>query len=210
VPRIRSVHPDVVDDDVVADMSPYAFRTWVLLWTHLDDEGRGLDSAKLWAGKLYSLNDKMTSERVEKDLSELEERGLLVRYEVDGRRYLSAKPGSWKKYQKPQHPTPSKLPPIPPPEVLMSNSGAPHPGEELEVEGSCIGEEGESEGESEHAPEPDAPVDNPIARSLQDRCATVPQRVSRRPSLSVVKGQGAAETPAAHDVRGVVTNGAHS
>lgn len=113
MPRIRSVHPDICHDDAVAGLSSYAFRTWVLLWTHLDDEGRGLDNAKLWAGLLYPLNDKMTSERVERDLAELEASNLLVRYEVDGRRYLSAKPESWKQRQRPQKPTPSKLPPVP-------------------------------------------------------------------------------------------------
>lgn len=145
MPRIRSIHPDIADDEVVAELSAYAFRTWVMLWTYLDDDGRGVDSAKLWAGKLYSLNDKMTAERVEKDLSELEERGLLIRYEVDGRRYLTCKPAQWKRWQKPQHPTPSKLPPLPPPLVLMSPTGAAPLGE-VGV-GSCVGVEGESEGE---------------------------------------------------------------
>ena len=148
MPRIRSIHPDTCDDEVVAELSAYAFRTWVLLWTHMDDKGRAVDSAKLWAGKLYPLNDKMTTERVEKDLAELAAAGLLVRYEVDGRRFLTAKPSSWAKWQKPQHPTPSKLPPPP----VGSDSGASH--EDVEsgslrrgMEGSCSGGEGESEGE---------------------------------------------------------------
>lgn len=144
VPRIRSIPPDACDDDVIAATSTYAFRTWVFLWTHLDDMGRGVDSAKLWAGKLYSLNDKMTEDRVEKDLSELEERGLLIRYEVDGKRYLACAPAYWS-WQKPQHPTPSKLPPVPPPEDFVSAAGAAPSG----VEGSEGGveKEGESEGE---------------------------------------------------------------
>lgn len=144
MPRIRSIHPDICDDEVVAELSPYAFRTWVLLWTHLDDDGRGLDSPKLWAGKLYPLNDKMTTERVEKDLSELEERGLLIRYEVDGKRLLTCKPGAWKQWQKPQHPTKSKLS-APPPEALMSGSRvAPVGVVGSGVEGS--GEDGASPG----------------------------------------------------------------
>lgn len=172
MPRIRSVHPDIVDDEVVAELSPYAFRTWVMLWTHLDDAGRGVDSPKLWAGKLYPLNDKMTEERVEKDLTELEERGLLVRYEVDGRRYLSAKVSSWPKYQKPQHPTPSKLPPIPPPEHLMSDTGAPQGG--VEVERRCIEEEGESEGEG-------AAPDSRSVSSLEQRAIDAGRRMKLVP-----------------------------
>jgi hypothetical protein len=164
MPRIRSVHPDICDDEVIAVLSPYAFRTWVLLWTHLDDKGRGVDSPKLWAGKLYPLNDKMTEERVERDLSELVDRGLLYRYEVDGRRYLTAKPEAWARWQKPQHPTPSKLPEPPlstfhpspqeplsnSPENLTSGSGG------RGGEGRGAGEEGESEGEAASRP----PVDN--------------------------------------------------
>lgn len=156
MPRIRSIHPDICDDDTVAELSPYAFRTWVLLWTHLDDKGRGIDSPKLWAGKLYSLNDKMTAERVEKDLTELEERGLLVRYEVDGKRYLSCKPESWARWQRPQHPTPSKLPPPPAnyteaPEPLVSVSGAAHSVVEGREGKTEMEKEGESEGESQSA-----------------------------------------------------------
>jgi len=165
VPRIRSIHPDTCDDEVVARLSPYAFRTWVLLWTHLDDKGRGVDSAKLWAGKLYPLNDKMTEERVEKDLAELEAEGLLHRYEVAGRRYLSCKPESWARWQKPQHPTPSKLPEPP---LFVSGSGE---AQEAVANGSLSSggelsvdvEEGESEGE---VADP-VPVDKPSP--LQER-----------------------------------------
>lgn len=149
MPRIRSVHPDICNDEVLAEVSAYAERTWVRLWTHLDDKGRGPDNPKLWAGLLYPLHDDVTPERVERDLAELEARGLILRYVADGKKWLCAKPSGWAKYQKPQHPTPSK---IPPPEELMRNAGAAH----SVVEGSCIGEEGESEGEARQRP----PVDN--------------------------------------------------
>lgn len=146
MPRIRSIHPDACDDELVAQITPAAFRTWVLLWTHLDDKGRGVDSAKLWAGKLYSLNDHMTADKVERDLAELAACGLLIRYEVDGKKYLTCKPESWARWQKPQHPTPSKLPP-------PDTSGVAHEGFASGSSGSggersCYGVEGESEGEA--------------------------------------------------------------
>lgn len=145
MPRIRSVHPDICNDDDVAGLSPYAFRTWVMLWTHLDDKGRGIDNAKLWAGVLYPLNDKMTAERVERDLAELEASNLLIRYEVDGRRYLSAKPSSWAERQKPQKPTPSKLPPIPTTRLALGQLPTG-------VEGCRSGAEGVCETEPDRPP----------------------------------------------------------
>lgn len=152
MPRIRSIHPDICDDEVVAELSAYAFRTWVLLWTHLDDDGRGPDNAKLWKGKLYSLSDDVTSDRVERDLAELSARGLLIRYEAEGRRWLTAKPEAWKKYQRPQKPTPSKLP-APPVRLPDSYTTATEPVVHGEVDGgkgnrSGAKVEGESEGEA--------------------------------------------------------------
>jgi hypothetical protein len=150
VPRIRSIHPDICDDETVAELSAYAFRTWVLLWTHLDDDGRGIDNPKLWKGKLYPLSDDVTSDRVERDLSELTACGLLIRYEANGRRWITAKPEAWKKYQRPQKPTPSKLPA--PPVPLRDTSGSATArssrglgvgdGVELEAEGESEGEDG--------------------------------------------------------------------
>ena len=174
MPRIRSVHPDICDDETLAEVTAYAERTFIRLWTHLDDKGRGVDNAKLWKGKLYPLHDDVTWDRVERDLAELTACGLLIRYEVDGKRYLCAKPSTWTKYQKPQHPTPSKLPEPP------ASSRSPHeasPGSSSGVEGRCIGGEGESEGEVEHRPAIASPVDNPLARratQLEQRFSLIP------------------------------------
>lgn len=147
MPRIRSIHPDICDDEVLAAVTAYAERTFLRLWTHLDDKGRGPDNPKLLKGKLYPLHDDVTSDRVERDLSELAACGLLIRYEVEGRRYLCAKPAAWAKYQKPQHPTPSKLPG---PHEASGDLTKPHPGgvgSGVGEESSRQGEEGESEGE---------------------------------------------------------------
>lgn len=177
------MHPDICEDEVVAALSAYAFRTWVLLWTHLDDKGRGPDNAKLLKGKLYPLDDSMTVERVEKDLVELTAKGLLQRYEVDSKRYLTAKPHGWARYQKPQHPTPSKLPPPPDPSRSLMTTHEDdrntHPGGELEKERSGAKGEGESEGEVA----PAAPVDNPApaarrARELADRAMNDSRRTA--------------------------------
>jgi hypothetical protein len=133
-------------------VSASAERTFVRLWTHLDDDGRGVDNAKLWKGKLYPLHDDVTAALVEADLAALAALGLLIRYEADGRRYLSAKAEAWSKWQRPQHPTKSKLPPPPDP---SSNAHEPYAKAPVGGVGSGVGEEssgqggeGESEGEA--------------------------------------------------------------
>jgi len=176
MPRIRSVHPDICNDDTLCGVTAYAERTYVRLWTHLDDKGRGTDNPKLWAGLLYPLHDDVTPDRIERDLAELEACGLILRYEAEGKKWLCAKPSGWAKYQKPQHPTPSKIPG--PRERLMSTSGEAHPGVVggVEVERRCIGEEGESEGEPEQPHPQPAPVDNvtPFQQKLQAMAANPP------------------------------------
>jgi hypothetical protein len=152
MPRIRSVHPALCDDEVMAEASASAERTFVRLWTHLDDKGRGTDNAKLWKGKLYPLHDDVTAVDVEADLCELADLGLIVRYGVDGRRWLSAKGEAWAKWQRPQHPTPSKIPSPPEPSATPPESYASPPvggvGSGVVEESSGQGVEGESEGEA--------------------------------------------------------------
>lgn len=106
--RIRSIHPEACDSEKLAALSDSAERTFFRLLTHTDDEGRAEDRPKLLAAKLYPLHDDKGAGTVDTDLDEIQEVGLLVRYSVDGRCYLAITTfGDW---QKPRHPTPSKLP----------------------------------------------------------------------------------------------------
>lgn len=102
----------------MASVSAEGERTFVRLWTHCDDQGRCLNNPKLIRAALYPLHDSMTAGTLEGDLDELEDAGLILRYEVDGRSYLSIR--SWDEYQHPQRPRASKYPP--PPEA----SASPH------------------------------------------------------------------------------------
>ena len=144
MPRIRSVHPEICEDETLAEVSAYADRTFVRIWTHMDDEGRVVDDARLLKAKLYPLHDSMTAERVEKDLCELAQVGLLQRYEVDGKRYLQAKPKAWARWQNPRRRVQSKLPPCPPPDNVgtrpdnVRTSTAGEVGVDGEVEGDGV------------------------------------------------------------------------
>lgn len=112
MPRIRSIHPEICESEQLADVSARAERTYTRLWTHLDDEGRGRDRPKLLAAKLFPYHDDMDGRAVDEDLDALAAAGLLVRYEVDGVRYLAVR-GAWDRWQQPSAPRPSAFPPPP-------------------------------------------------------------------------------------------------
>lgn len=108
--RIRSVHPDLCVSETMAAVSARAERTFVRLWTHCDDEGRCRDDSRLLRAALYPLHDDVAPADVDDDLDELAAEGvdLVVRYEVDGKRFVAVR--SWGEFQHPQRPTKSKLP----------------------------------------------------------------------------------------------------
>lgn len=108
--RIRSVHPDICRDRDLAKVSAEAERTFVRLWPHLDDEGRVMEDHDLMKADLYPVHANVSVVDLIADLDELVAAGLLLRYEKDGERFLSAKPEPWAKYQKPRHRYLSDLP----------------------------------------------------------------------------------------------------
>lgn len=97
------------------------------LISHADDEGKLKGEPVAVRSVVYPF-DLFGPKTIEEDLQALEEEGLIQQYEVDGDRYILLR--KWGKYQKPSHPTPSKIPDPPsktsgePPETLQSNSGA--------------------------------------------------------------------------------------
>lgn len=107
--RIRSVHPEICTDDALALLPAEVERTFVRLWTHLDDEGRCVDDPRLIKAALYPLHDLSVAE-VDRDLDQLASVGLIIRYTVEQKHYLSAKPASWTQWQKPRHKYESKHP----------------------------------------------------------------------------------------------------
>lgn len=169
MPRIRSVHPDICTDDALAELDDAeAERLFVRLWTHLDDDGRCVDNPRLLKAALFPLQDRLTPEMVNDILATLDAAGLVIRYEHDGRRYLTAKPGPWSRWQKPRRHVPSKLPAPPDTDTRCADNvgtraddGAQRPtgggGVDGVGDGDVDGGEGESEGEgaaTERRPQP--------------------------------------------------------
>lgn len=140
--RIRSIHPDALKSDKLAALSPEAERCWWRLITHLDDEGRGEDDPGLLSAYLFPKIASADERAVDGWLAEMATVGLLVRYEHKGKRYLGDV-YRWGDYQKPQRPTPSRVPK--PPRVLRESSASPQGVLPIGEGGEVGGEIGEGE-----------------------------------------------------------------
>lgn len=108
MPKIRSIHPDACESEKLLALSDGAERTLWRLTTHSDDDGRGVDHPKLLANKLYPLDDTKTGDVLDDHLDELVKVGMLVRYQVDGKRYYEVH--DFTDWQKPKYKADSKLP----------------------------------------------------------------------------------------------------
>lgn len=110
MPRIRSIKPGFFRSEDVSVLPLRARLTWIGLWTHCDDAGRTKDNVRLIKGDVWPLDD-VSLRDIEEDLTTLAAHGRIVRYEVDGKRYLEIT--NWSDHQAIQKPTASKIPPPP-------------------------------------------------------------------------------------------------
>lgn len=109
--RIRTIKPEFFTSLTVASLPVEARLTFIGLWTHVDDEGRCVDDARLIKAAIWPLDDRLASD-VELDLRALSESSLIRRYKVGERSYLAIT--NWREHQKINRPTRSKLPAPPP------------------------------------------------------------------------------------------------
>lgn len=108
--RIRTIKPGFFRSYDVTPLSYRARLTWIGLWTYVDDEGRGRDDARIIKGELWALEDEVTWQEVEKDLTELSVKGHVVRYEVSGKLYLCIP--TWFDHQVISRPSKSRFPSV--------------------------------------------------------------------------------------------------
>lgn len=106
--RIRYIKPGFFTDEDLGDCSPLARLLFAGLWTEADRAGRLEDRPRRLKARLLPYDDCSVGEL----LTELASHGdppLIVRYEVDGHRYIAI-PG-WAEHQKPhQRELPSGIP----------------------------------------------------------------------------------------------------
>ncbi|WP_370416903.1 hypothetical protein [Streptomyces fradiae] len=110
--RIRTVKPEAFSSESLAAVSLSAERTFFGLLTQADDQGRFRDQAAVIAGQLWSLRREHGPEAVEDDLIQLNDAGLICRYEgADGKRYLHIV--TFAQHQKINRPSVARTPPCP-------------------------------------------------------------------------------------------------
>jgi hypothetical protein len=117
--RIRSIKPEILDDEVATDLSDAAWRLWVSSWLLADDHGRFRAAPRYLAAEVWQ--DTRRIDAAAAALDELARVRLVRRYDVEGQAYAEIKPSGWKKHQRIDHPGAPRVP-------------VPEPGDYLDAE----------------------------------------------------------------------------
>jgi len=104
--RIRSIKPEILEDERSAGLSSDAWRLWVSMWLLADDHGRLRGAAQWLHSQVFWSCPHPVS--VPDLLIELDAAGVIVRYEVSGQKYIEI-PG-WSKHQKIDHKGKPRIP----------------------------------------------------------------------------------------------------
>jgi hypothetical protein len=98
MPQWRKLHVKTIDSlDINAMPDDFTRMMWLLLPLGLDREGRGVDDSSWIKSKLFPLRRDVTYEQVNDAMCWYAQRGMIERYEVDGRRYFYA--SKFREYQ---------------------------------------------------------------------------------------------------------------
>ena len=92
--RIRTIKPEILDDQEVAQLSDAAWRLWVSLWVCADDYGNVRGGSRWLAANIW----QDTSRDVEPLITELVAARRVTTYDVHGDRYLSIR--NWDRHQR--------------------------------------------------------------------------------------------------------------
>lgn len=122
--RIRSIKPEFWRSGDVAALSRENRLLFIGLWSYVDDNGVGIDDERLIASDLFPLDEdpKETREFVSDGLACLSRETLIVRYEVNGKRYLYV--STWNLHQRVDNPNKARFP-LPPSMSEPPTSGDP-------------------------------------------------------------------------------------
>ncbi len=104
--RIRTIKPDFFTNEDLVELSPFHRLLFIGLWTQADREGRLKDRSKRLKAMLLPYDDC----NIDQLLSDLADHGFVVRYEIEGERFLSIP--TFTKHQRPHPKEPvSEIPP---------------------------------------------------------------------------------------------------
>lgn len=98
MPQWRKLHVKTVDSMDVNDMpDDFTRLLWVMLPLALDSKGRGIDEPVWVRSKVFPLRTDVSEEKVGRAMEWYEKRGMISRYEVNGRYYFEVP--TFTKYQ---------------------------------------------------------------------------------------------------------------
>jgi hypothetical protein len=107
MPRIRTVKPEIHQDEAIGELSDSAFRLFIGLITQADDLGRLRGDPRLVGAQVWPYRPKTVAE-IAAWLEELEDGGLIVRYSHKGRAFICLP--SWGTHQRIDNASKSRIP----------------------------------------------------------------------------------------------------
>jgi len=105
--RIRTIKPEILDDEIAAGLSDSAWRLWVSSWLLADDHGRLRGNPSYLRGTIW-WHENHSSKPIQKLIHELHSAGLLVQYEVGSQKYALVP--NWKRHQRVDKPGKPRVP----------------------------------------------------------------------------------------------------
>lgn len=181
--RIRSLKPEIHQDEAVGILTDAAYRLFTGLITQADDHGRQKGSSRLLASLIWPYQNKPVSE-VEEHLTELEDVGLIIRYFHSGQPFIALP--TWAEHQRVDNAGKTKIPSPEDadgkqPESQGSPDSRNFAANRREPPRLAAGEEGIKEGIKEQGVESAKIADAPLSALLADLIA---KNTSRRPRPS--------------------------
>ncbi len=89
MPTYRKLHTKIIDSYDFAEMPDDFTRVmWMLLIVVADSEGRAIDNPAWIRSRMFPLRNDIDNKQIEKSLSWLNERKMIVRYSINGRNYF--------------------------------------------------------------------------------------------------------------------------
>ncbi len=114
--RIRSIKPELIEDEKIANLSDAAWRLFVSTWLIADDYGNARAGDRFLASQVWQ--DTGQTKKAKNALVELVTAGRIHVYEVEGERYLSVP--RWSRHQRVDNAGKPRVP-GPPADVLESS-----------------------------------------------------------------------------------------
>jgi hypothetical protein len=89
MPQWRRLYTKIVEsEDFNAMPNDFTRLLWALLPLWLDGKGRALDKATMCRARLFPLREDVELGAIDAAMNWFAQRGMIIRYEVEGRRYF--------------------------------------------------------------------------------------------------------------------------